>query len=205
MLGSAPALRVTAARVDDRRLDVLRDFGLVAEVRTAVWASCAIPVLAGDIVEFRGRCYVDGGLIESLPYRAALREGATHVLVLRSRPEGYRKQELRGARRRLIDRLLRDAPDTVLEMVCERPRRYNAEADDLESLDQAGLAGRVAQIAPPAGTPRASQIEARPQRLLDCIELGARITYRTLAADLPADFFGPSHPDRFDQRMRILQ
>jgi predicted patatin/cPLA2 family phospholipase len=198
VLDSAPALRVTAARVEDKRLDVLGGFASVAEVRTAVWASCAIPVLAGDIVEFRGRCYVDGGLIESVPYRAALRDGATHVLVLRSRPPEYRKQELRGARRCLVDRALRDAPDTVLEMVRERSGRYNAEADDLQSLDRAGLAGRVAQITPPPGTPCVSQIEARPHRLLGCIALGARSAYRVLAAGVPADVFAPSSPDRVD-------
>ena len=66
VLHGRPPLRVTATRVEDKRLDVLADFSCVGEVRRAVWASCAIPVLAGDIVEFRGVRYVDGGLIESL-------------------------------------------------------------------------------------------------------------------------------------------
>jgi predicted patatin/cPLA2 family phospholipase len=180
VLDHAPALRMTASRVSDKRLAVLSDFASVAEVRTAVWASCAIPVLAGDVVEFRGARYVDGGLLESIPYRAALSEGASHVLVLRSRPTGYRKRELRGARRQVIERTLRSSPDTVLELVRERPARYNAEAVDLQDLQRSRLVGRVCQIAPAATAPHTSQIEARQHRLLDAIAIGADAVYRTL-------------------------
>lgn len=182
VLERAPALRLTAARIEDKRLDVLGDFESVSEVRMAAWASSAIPVLGGDIVEFRGQRYVDGGLIESLPYGAALREGATHVLVLRSRPAGHRKKEYQGAQRRVVDRLLRSAPDTVVEMVFERSALYNAEASSLESLESARLAGRVSQLTPPVGAQQTSQLEARPERLLACIALGARTVYRALAA-----------------------
>jgi predicted patatin/cPLA2 family phospholipase len=180
VLGHAPALRVTASRVSDKRLAVLSGFASVAEVRTAVWASCAIPVLAGDVVEFRGEQYVDGGLLESMPYQAALRDGASHVLVLRSRPAGYRKREFRGARRQVVERMLRGAPDTVLELVRERPARYNAEADDLQAPVRSGLAGRVCQIAPAATAPRPSLIEARQSRLLTAIATGVNAIYRTL-------------------------
>ena len=36
----------------------------------------------------------DGGLIEPIPFQTALDEGATHVLVLRSMPPGYRQPAL---------------------------------------------------------------------------------------------------------------
>ena len=36
-------------------------------------------------MEFAGRRFYDAGLSESVPYRTALAQGATHVLVLRSR------------------------------------------------------------------------------------------------------------------------
>jgi predicted patatin/cPLA2 family phospholipase len=143
-----------------------------------VWASCAIPILAGDIVEFRGRQYVDGGLIESLPYGAALREGATHVLVLRSRHVGYRFREYRGPAARAIERMLRDAPDTLVELVRERPGRYNAAASALRS---GALGERVCQLAPPGHARCISQFEARPARLIDAIELGLSAAYHAVA------------------------
>src|SRR5580704_15360091 len=55
------------------------------ELRLALRASAALPLLAGPPVEFVGRRFYDAGLSESVPYRTALAQGATHVLVLRSR------------------------------------------------------------------------------------------------------------------------
>jgi predicted patatin/cPLA2 family phospholipase len=56
-----------------------------AELRLALRASASLPFLAGPPVELRGRRFYDAGVAESIPYRTALAQGATHVLVLRSR------------------------------------------------------------------------------------------------------------------------
>jgi len=56
-----------------------------AELRLALRASAAMPLLAGPPVEFAGRRFYDAGVSESVPYRTALAQGATHILVLRSR------------------------------------------------------------------------------------------------------------------------
>jgi predicted patatin/cPLA2 family phospholipase len=56
-----------------------------AELRLALRASAAMPLLAGPPVAFAGRRFYDAGVSESVPYRTALAQGATHVLVLRSR------------------------------------------------------------------------------------------------------------------------
>jgi predicted patatin/cPLA2 family phospholipase len=56
-----------------------------AELRLALRASAAMPLLAGPPVEFVGRRFYDAGLSESVPYRTALAQGATHLLILRSR------------------------------------------------------------------------------------------------------------------------
>ena len=59
--------------------------GTQVELRLALRASAALPLLAGPPVELAGRRFYDAGLSESVPYRTALAQGATHVLVLRSR------------------------------------------------------------------------------------------------------------------------
>ena len=59
--------------------------GTQVELRLALRASAALPLLAGPPVDLRGRRFYDAGLSESVPYRTALAQGATHVLVLRSR------------------------------------------------------------------------------------------------------------------------
>jgi predicted acylesterase/phospholipase RssA len=70
--------------------------GNPAELRLALRASAALPLLAGPPVEFGGRRFYDAGVSESVPYRTALAQGATHLLILRSRrdprsqPDGHR-------------------------------------------------------------------------------------------------------------------
>ena len=59
--------------------------GTPADLRLALRASAALPLLAGPPVQLDGRRFYDAGLSESVPYRTALTQGATHVLVLRSR------------------------------------------------------------------------------------------------------------------------
>src|SRR6185312_17222837 len=56
-----------------------------AELRLALRASASLPFLAGPPVELRGRRFYDAGVAESFPFRTPLAQGATHVLVLRSR------------------------------------------------------------------------------------------------------------------------
>jgi len=69
-----------------------------AELRLALRASASLPFLAGPPVELRGRRFYDAGVAESIPYRTALAQGATHVLVLRSRGLPFpRPETLRAA------------------------------------------------------------------------------------------------------------
>jgi predicted acylesterase/phospholipase RssA len=56
-----------------------------AELRLALRASASLPFLAGPPVRLRGRRFYDAGISESIPFRTPLAQGATHILVLRSR------------------------------------------------------------------------------------------------------------------------
>jgi predicted patatin/cPLA2 family phospholipase len=56
-----------------------------AELRLALRASASLPFLAGPAVRLRGRRFYDAGVAESIPLRTPLAQGATHILVLRSR------------------------------------------------------------------------------------------------------------------------
>jgi len=56
-----------------------------ADLRLALRASASLPFLAGPPVRVRDRRFYDAGVAESIPFRTPLAQGATHVLVLRSR------------------------------------------------------------------------------------------------------------------------
>jgi predicted patatin/cPLA2 family phospholipase len=72
-----------------------------AELRLALRASAALPLLAGPPVQFAGRRFYDAGVSESVPYRTALAQGATHVLVLRSRRDPLQPPDGRAPSRSL--------------------------------------------------------------------------------------------------------
>ncbi len=55
------------------------------DLRLALRASASLPFLAGPPVRLGGRRFYDAGVAESIPFRTPLAQGATHVLVLRSR------------------------------------------------------------------------------------------------------------------------
>jgi predicted patatin/cPLA2 family phospholipase len=54
-------------------------------LRRALCASAPLPLLAGPPVRFDGRRLLDAGLSAAIPFRAAIADGATHVVVLPSR------------------------------------------------------------------------------------------------------------------------
>jgi predicted patatin/cPLA2 family phospholipase len=66
-------------------VDLRPQLNSASSLRRALRASCALPLLAGPPVELHGRYYLDAGLSESIPYRTAVAQGATHVLVFSSR------------------------------------------------------------------------------------------------------------------------
>lgn len=55
------------------------------QARQVLAATAALPVMAGPSRLIGSRHYVDGGLLEAVPWVSALRRNATHVLVIRSR------------------------------------------------------------------------------------------------------------------------
>jgi predicted acylesterase/phospholipase RssA len=87
-LSSGPELRVLAISLETMSLRVLRGFADGDEVRRAVRAGASLPRLGGRPHVFRGERMADGGLLVPIPFETALADGATHVLVLRSRPAG---------------------------------------------------------------------------------------------------------------------
>ena len=110
---------------------------------------------------YRGEPMVDGGLLEAIPYRTALREGATHVLVLR---DPARRATAAAAQDRFAERVLARAHPELAPLLhtCSRalqPRRRRAPAAVRATAARA--AGRRAARQPPGV---ALQHRPRPHR-----------------------------------------
>jgi predicted patatin/cPLA2 family phospholipase len=149
--------------------DRVRD---VMTLRLALRASAGLPLLAGPPVSIDGQRFVDAGLTAAIPIRAALADGATHVLVLRSRLHGETVKEPHGRAGSLTVALLRRVDPAVAVAFQRRARR--------ELEDEALLARYVAD---PALTPHVLSIRAAPgSPVPDRLERDAGIVRAALEA-----------------------
>ncbi|MET7986939.1 patatin-like phospholipase family protein [Streptomyces sp. NPDC005281] len=123
--------------------------GDAAELRLALRASASLPLLAGEPVTLRGRRFYDAGVSESVPYRTALAQGATHVMVLRSRRAIDVARPSRSAPL-IAKTVLRREPDALRQVFLDRETRL-AE-DDACLADHAAIVSiRPAQDSPTVG------------------------------------------------------
>lgn len=146
------------------------------DLRRALRASCALPLLAGPPVELHGRRYLDSGLSESIPYRTALAQGATHVLVLSSRRAGdvVRSSWSRFSRLAAAT-ILRGYPAELRETFLSRASRL--AADDV--LLREGLPA-VLPIRPAPGSPKTGGMASDGNLLRSAFEAGRTAVFEVL-------------------------
>ncbi|WP_017178940.1 patatin-like phospholipase family protein [Actinomyces timonensis] len=106
------------------------DMPTPAELLLRAQASASMPLLM-PVVEIDGAPYLDGALGPGGGFAvdAALADGYERLLVISTRPAGYRKPEEK--RPEVYRRLLRQYP-AAAEALIERPRHYNTTLEDLE-------------------------------------------------------------------------
>jgi predicted patatin/cPLA2 family phospholipase len=187
-LARGPDLRVMAVAERDATLRVLAGFADPADALAAVRASCTIPLLAGAPAHYRGEALVDGGLLEPIPYRSARREGATHVLVLRSRPVGFRSRTGMRATERAVGR----AHPRLAPLLRSCHARYNHHATELEEL--AGGA-TVRQVTPPPGARLVGRLSIDADRVAESMRIGVASMAAALEGG-PARALPPPAPAR---------
>ncbi|NUW41882.1 patatin-like phospholipase family protein [Nonomuraea rhodomycinica] len=176
-----------------------------AELRLALRASAALPFLAGPPVELAGRRYYDAGLAESIPYRTALAQGATHVLVLRSRPAPAPSQASTTAAaagpaarpsygaRLVAATVLRGYPEALHrsyltrahrllhdDAVLTRYDRWSPPASGRPADGQAPAEPAVLSVRPGPGTPRIGRLTRDGEPLRAALEAGRAAVDRLL-------------------------
>lgn len=166
-----------------------------AELRLALRASAALPFLAGPPIELAGRLYYDAGLAESIPYRTALAQGASHVLVLRSRPAppagigapaaGPEPRPSYVARL-IAATVLRHHPQALHRSLLSRAHRLLHDEALLAQYDQATppapgrQAPAVMSVCPGPDTPRVGRLTRDGESLKAALDAGRAAADRHL-------------------------
>ena len=163
-----------------------------AELRLALRASASLPFLAGPPVELRGRRFYDAGVAESIPFRTPLAQGATHVLVLRSRrplalngagqhPNGAPVPRPPHSIRILTRTTLRNESLALRTALLTRRVRTAADVARIIAME---AEGKALMIYPPTTTPPVSRLTTDSRLLSGALESGREATRTLLAPGL---------------------
>lgn len=160
-------LHCVATDIDLARRTLLSDFKDLDELRHALQASSCMPFVAGPPIEFRGRRYLDGGICEAIPLASARELGATHALVLQTRPKGVRYPEPRGMLNRLLESRLRRYNMVLPALYHGRHHIYDETCEQIEQEEGKGTATlpAVFSLRLPEGSPSIPRLERRPEVL----------------------------------------
>ena len=107
------------------------------DVPTALKATSAIPFLYRGFVEYKNYRFLDGALLDPIPYREALSLGykEEEILVILTRKKGYRKSEESFWVKSLYENYYKDPKfKYLIETMKTRHLEYNQIIDDLENI-----------------------------------------------------------------------
>jgi predicted patatin/cPLA2 family phospholipase len=154
-------LHCMAVDIETATPAVLSNLRSVDDLRGALLASSRMPWVGGEPVAFRGRRFLDGGLAESIPYRTAIDLGATHVLVLQTRPYGVGVEPTAPLADRIITRRLRALNPRLLMLYQRRPVDYERAVGEISAATDAPSPSSpyVYGIRLPAGAEIVSRLE----------------------------------------------
>lgn len=94
-------------------------------------ASCSMPFLCPK-TEVDGRKYIDGGVADSLPFERALQDGCDKVVMVMTKPQGFRRKERKIKWAKFLSPIMRK--------LLERNTEYNKQLDRLTQLEREGVA-----------------------------------------------------------------
>lgn len=133
--------------------------GVCGDFVKAVQASASMPFVS-EPVEVEGMNCLDGGCAVKIPYKWAMEQGFEKILVIRTRPAGFRREE-EGKRFRELSALVYKKYPQLAELLCTQGAKYNEACDELEKLS---AEGKLLMISP-SGSIAISQLESDTEKL----------------------------------------
>ena len=166
-IASPIPLHCIALDVDSARTREFSGMRTKDELWQVLLVTTRMPWVGGEPVRIDGRRYIDGALTCPIPVGNAVEAGATHVLVLQTRPHGVPRSAGGRTIERLIARHLRGLNPALVQLWHDRVAAYEDLVADIARRSGApdGEGPHVLGLRPPAGTPVVTQLERRPEVL----------------------------------------
>ena len=144
------------------------------EFMKGVSASASLPLLSKPVM-VEGKPFLDGGPVDSIPFRKPLKESVKKIVVVATRELGFRKKPLSSAKVRLCQQFYGDYPEFT-KAFRKSVDVYNADSDLLEALEKEG---RIFVIRPDQPVD-VSPTEKNKKKLNALYEEGRRIALERL-------------------------
>jgi predicted patatin/cPLA2 family phospholipase len=181
VINSPVKLHVLITLVDRMETLVAEQFSSVEDLREALHASSWLPVALKGTTTFRGERAIDGGVLTSLPYRAALSDSCTHILSLSTHPVGAVKGDISPLNRytqRHLNKLRRGLGDAYIKALGQKYEDQQVFAS--ARISHGGQEPFILDVAPLPGTPDVKRHELSAYKLME----GARSAYEVMYAAL---------------------
>lgn len=146
------------------------------DIFRAVQASASMPFVSMPVM-IDDVPYLDGGCTDKVPVEWALDHGFEKIVVVRTRPEGFRKDEESELSQSLIRQVYHNEPEFA-EAFSTSNTRYNAQNEEIERLSRRG---RIFSIAPSKPI-EISRLEGDMEKLGELYYLGYHDARRQIPA-----------------------
>lgn len=210
---SKQPIKIVASNLRDEKAVVMDmengSFSSLAELAQCMHASCLLPGIAGPLMnrdEMTGKMMIgnnlsntmpmaDALLYEPMPFRSAIAEGATHVVVLRTRPDGT---DVTG-KSSLFERMIfarffrrKNKLPHILEYMNKGLHKMlyakdvltlNEMANDMDRDYTDTSKPHVLTVAVPPGSPEVARLEARRDVIFEGVRRGFARAYDALVED----------------------
>ena len=184
VIDSHVPLKVIATSLGRLRPVILPPSDSREDLFEAFRASARIPLIAGGPVSRDGDRYLDGGIIEAIPYKTAVEDGCTHVLALPTRPEEPVRIKPSLLEKTLVRRYLRRIDPALAEALRDRPRQYAKMIEELEDYRKDPKEPPyVYSIALPSGSRPVRRSEKRSGNLIYGANKGVEAVAEALLKD----------------------
>ena len=180
-------LIATATSLSDQATHALGNFSDREELFEALRCSARIPWVAGEPVQFRGQYYVDGGVVQPIPYKAAIDDGCTHIVALLTRPRDTVRAPAGLVERYIIARWLNNRSSGLGDRYLHCIEQHTDQIAFLHSgkrQSAAGVRAMPIQITP--GPHLIGPLEKERLILLEGAKAGFQAVYQALGRDVPA-------------------
>lgn len=153
---------VVVTNVETGKPEYIRMHNLLRDIE-AMRASASMPFVS-RMVPLNGKKYLDGGISDSIPVRAAMEMGYDKLIVVLTQPADYVKKPMNE---KLVRAYYRKYPELVNTLI-NRHATYNAQSEDVKRLEEEG---RIFVLRPERVLD-IDRLEKKPERLKAVYEQG---------------------------------